>query len=109
MTVSGIESIAHYIEQPGYFVKCLLTDSAAVFFPGSVQHRDVKKGAVSYEDDYRGNALAATVTPGRIEIRFHQDYGDERVRAIARDLLRSPEMVWASSFAVSYQGRALLP
>lgn len=64
MKVTGIESIKHYIEQPGCFVKCLLTDSDAVFFPGSIQHRDVKRDGVSSEDDYRGNALAATIVPG---------------------------------------------
>lgn len=66
MTVAGIESIKHCIEQPGYFVKCLLTDSVAVFFSGSIQHRDVKRDGVSYEDEYRGNALAATISPGRL-------------------------------------------
>ncbi|WP_157211053.1 hypothetical protein [Verrucomicrobium spinosum] len=66
MTVAGIESIKHYVEQPGCFVKCLLTDSVAVFFPGSNQHRDVKRDGVSYEDDYQGNALAATIVPGRL-------------------------------------------
>ena len=109
MTVSGIESIRHYITQAGYFVKCILTDSAAVFFPGTIQHRDVKQNGASYEDDYQGNALAATVAPGRIDIRFHQDYADERVRTICRDLFRCPDMAWASSFAILYQGRTLTP
>jgi hypothetical protein len=107
MKVTGIESIKQYLEQPGYFVKCLLTDSVAVFFPGSIQHRDVKRDGVSYEDDYRGNALAATVTPGRIDIRFHQGFNDEQVGSICRNLLSCPDMAWASSFSVCYQGRLL--
>jgi hypothetical protein len=104
MKVLGLESIAHYLVQPGYFVKGLLTDSVVVFFPGTIQHRDVKREGASYEDDYKGNALAATATPGRLDIRFHKDYTDERVRGICRDLLRCPEMAWAASFRVSYQG-----
>ncbi|WP_038171904.1 hypothetical protein [Verrucomicrobium sp. BvORR106] len=107
MTIAGIESIQHCIEQPGYFVKCLLIDTVAVFFPGSIQHRDVKREGVSYEDDYRGNALAATIVPGRIDIRFHQNYHDQRVSSICRNLLSCPDMAWARSFSVIYQGRLL--
>ena len=109
MKISGIDSIKPYTDLPGYFVKCLLTDFAAVLFPGSLQHRDVKRDGVSYEDDYRGNALAATITPGRIDIRFHKDYADDRVRRICHELLQSPEMDWASSFAAFYQGRPVTP
>jgi hypothetical protein len=108
MTVTGIGSIQHYIDKPGYFVKCLITDSAAIFFPGTIQHRDVKRDGVSYEDDYQGNALAATIVPGRIDIRFHQDFSDERVRSICRLLLGLPTMKWASLFTVTYQGRTLI-
>jgi hypothetical protein len=108
MTVTGIESITPAIQQPGFFVKCILTDSVAVFFPGSVQHRDVKQLGASYEDNYRGNALAATIAPGRIDVRFHQDYSDERVRRICRELLRSAEMAWAATYSISYQGRPLI-
>ena len=38
-------------------LKFLLNDSAIAFFPASQQHRDVKLEGLSYEDDYRGNAL----------------------------------------------------
>lgn len=107
MRTSGLESIRHYISQQGYFVKCILTDSVAVFFPGSVQHRDVKSDGASYEDDYRGNALAATIVPGRIDVRFHEQYADERVSRICRDLVRNPDMIWATGFEVTYQGRCL--
>jgi hypothetical protein len=107
MTVSGMESISQAIQQPGYFVKCILADSAATFFPGTIQHRDIKRHGLSYEDDYRGNAMAATITPGRMDIRFHPAYPEEKVRTICRRLVQSPGMEWLGSFAVSYQGRTL--
>jgi hypothetical protein len=107
MRVSGLETIRPYIAAEGYFVKCILNASSAVFFPGSIQHRDVKQEGVSYEDDYRGNAMAATIAPGMIDVRFHRDYPDERVRSIFGKMLALPEMAWAEGFTVRYQGRVL--
>ena len=103
-----LESIAQYLANEGYFVKCIANSSAAVFFPGSIQHREVKRDGVSFEDDYQGNAMAATITPGRIDIRFHKDFSDDVVRSIFGDLLALPELGWAASFTVQYQGRTLL-
>ncbi|MEK7950744.1 hypothetical protein [Luteolibacter soli] len=107
MKVFGLESLSPYLAAEGYFVKCVLNSSAAVFFPGTIQHRDVKQEGVSYEDDYRGNAMAATITPGMIDVRFHRDYPDEMVRSISKRLLALPEMAWAKEFMVRYQGRVL--
>lgn len=108
MKALGLESIARDLAKDGYFVKCVANSTSAVFFPGSLQHREVKRDGLSYEDDYQGNALAATITPGRIDIRFHKNFSDEVVRSIFRDLLALPELVWAASFTVIYQGRTLL-
>ncbi len=108
MKALGLESIAQEVATEGYFVKCIVNSSGAIFFPGTVQHRDVKRESVSYEDDYRGNALAATITPGKIDIRFHQNYPDDTVRSIFEELLGLPNLAWATSFTVRYQGRTLL-
>ena len=107
MKVFGLPSISPYLAGEGYFVKCVLNSSAAVFFPGSVQHRDVKQEGVSYEDDYGGNAMAATITPGMIDVRFHQVFADGVVKEIFDRLLALPEMSWAKGFTVRYQGRVL--
>ncbi len=107
MKAFGLENIAAAVSAEGYFVKCIVNATAAVFFPGSIQHRDVKREGVSYEDDYRGNAMAATLTPGMIDVRFHKDYADPVVKAIFDELLGLPEMKWAAGFAVRYQGRVL--
>jgi hypothetical protein len=109
MNISGLDTISGDIAQAGYFVKCILTDRVAVFFPGSIQHRDVKRDGASYEDDYKGNAMAATITPGRMDIRFHERYSDEAVQRIAASVLGCQEMEWASGFSIIYQGRTLIP
>jgi hypothetical protein len=107
MKVFGLPSVSHYLAAEGYFVKCVFNASAAVFFPGSIQHRDVKQEGVSYEDDYRGNAMAATFTPGMIDVRFHEAFADSAVKEIFDRLLAQPEMSWAKGFTVRYQGRVL--
>jgi hypothetical protein len=107
VTVLGLNSIAPAIAAEGYFVKAIVNSTAAVFFPGTIQHRDIKRDGVSYEDDYRGNALAATITPGMIDVRFHKEYADALVKSLFDQLLALPEMQWAAGFMVRYQGRVL--
>jgi len=107
MKVFGLESISQELATDGYFVKCIFNSSVAIFFQGTVQHRDIKRDGVSYEDDYRGNAMAATITPGRIDIRFHRAYSDDSVRLIFQKILSLPELNWASEFLVLYQGRLI--
>ncbi len=107
MKVLGLESISMDLEASGYFVKCIVNSEAAVFFPGTIQHRDVKQEGVSYEDGYLGNAMAATITPTVMDVRFHRNYTDDLVRSIFSSLLQSHDMKWASGFAVRYQGRTL--
>ena len=108
MKAIGLETITQDLEKEGYFVKCIVTSSAAVFFLGTIQHRDIKREGVSYEDDYRGNAMAVTITPGMIDIRFHKAYPDDTVKSIFAKLLALPDLNWASAFTVRYQGRALI-
>ena len=108
MKVFGVGEIAATVSQDGYFVKCIVNSHAAVFFPGSIQHRDVKREGVSYEDDYQGNAMAAVIKPNRIEVRFHSGFSDDTVRSIFSELLRLPALEWASGSSVEYRGRRLI-
>jgi len=108
MKAFGLESITQNLESEGYFVKSIVNTSAAIFFPGTIQHREIKREGVSYEDDYQGNAMAVTITPGKIDIRFHSAYPDDTVRSIFQKLLSLPELRWASGFSVQYQGRSLI-
>lgn len=67
----------------------------------------MKREGVSYENDYLGNAMAATITPGQIDVRFHRNYPDEAVRSIFDCLLGLPGMEWAADFVIRYQGRVI--
>ncbi len=87
--------------------KFILNDSAIVFFSTSQQHNSVKQHGLSYEDDYRGNALAGIFTGNRIEIRFHRDFTDERVRSIWSQVCADPELTFLKDWEVYYQGRKL--
>ena len=88
-------------------LKFLLNDSAIAFFPASQQHRDMKFEGLSYEDDYRGNALAGVVTLERVEIRFHKAFSDERIKSIWARVLSIPEVACAGLGRLYYQGREI--
>jgi hypothetical protein len=89
-------------------VKFILNASGILFFPATQQHRDTKSHGLSYEDEYRGNAVAGLVLPDRVEIRFHKDFSDERIRAIWRGVLLSPELANARFGQLFYQGRVII-
>ena len=108
MKIRGMETIRFLMERDGYFVKCIVNSNSVVFFPGTIQHRDMKVEGLSYEDDYLGNAMAAVIKPGKIEIRFHEHFTDEAVRIIFQSVLKDPEMIWARGFRVTYQGRNII-
>jgi len=95
------------LKEPRGSLKFLLNDSAIVFFPAAQQHCDVKLEGLSYEDDYRGNALAGLVTPERVEIRFHRVFSDEHVRNLWSRVLAIREVAGAGLGRVYYQGREI--
>lgn len=107
MIVYGFDSIAPMLEQDGYLFKMLVNDSGVVFFPHTTEHRDATQSGIQYADDSRGNALAAMVKPGRIEIRFHRHFTDERVKRLIDRILLLPELEFARSFVFAYQARTL--
>ncbi len=47
------------------------------------------------------------VKPGRIEIRFHDNFSDERVKQLVDRMLLLPDLEFARSFVFTYQARAL--
>jgi hypothetical protein len=108
MQVYGLDSIRSELESDGYFFKLLANERAALFFPRSIEHRDAKAHGLDYEDDLRGNALAATVVPGRVDFRRHRAFSDERVKSIALAILGHPDTQFACGFQVTYQGRLLI-
>jgi hypothetical protein len=107
MLLFGVEFLEALAKQPGFAAKMVFSDAGALFFASSLQHREQKAPQISYEDDYAGNALAAMLGPGRIEIRYHRDFSDGRVTQIVRTLLAEPRLVFMRGWQVPYQGRPL--
>jgi hypothetical protein len=102
LNVTGQDSITTELSQPSFLVKCLLSESAAAFFPARIQHSEFRAGGLRYEDDSRGNALAGTITPRRFAIRLHAKFSPSLVARLARDLLDHPDLAWASGVPVFY-------
>ncbi len=99
---------ADLLDQAKGSLKFILNDGGIVFFPATKQHRDTKSHGLSYEDDYRGNAVAGIVISDRVEIRFHKAFSDDRIRTIWRSVLSSPELVSAKPGQLYYQGREIV-
>ncbi len=107
MNIIGADFLAATLESDGYFLKMIVNDSAAHFFPYTTEHRDATQPGLCYKDDSLGNALAATIKPGRIDIRFHHAFTDAHVRSIVQRLRQHPDVQSLAVFSVTYQGRSL--
>lgn len=108
MKVYGLDTIQTLVQSDGYIFKMVANEVGVILFPHTTEHRDMHQPGINYADDNAGNALAAMVKPGRIEFRHHRSFSDERVRRIANGILTHSDLAFASSFAVTYQGRTLI-
>ena len=86
MHLVGVEHVLAIVEGIAFDGKMVINEHGAVFGPVSTQHRDLKAGGISYADDYKGNALAAMLAPGKIEVRYHKAFTDEDVARLLRAL-----------------------
>ncbi len=107
MYLTGVEFLKTLNEQAGFSAKMVFNESGALFFSVNLQHRDQKGPQISYEGDYAGNALAAMLAPGWIEIRYHKDFSDARVTEVLRTILAEPKLAFMRDWRVTYQGRRL--
>lgn len=107
MTLVGAELLARLARHEVASLKMVFNATGALIFPMSAQHRDNKLPGISYEDDYHGNALAAMIRPGEIEIRFHREFRDADVASILKCLLVRPEMQSLAGARATYQGRPI--
>ncbi len=99
---------ADLLEHTQGTLKFILNESCIFFFPATQQHRDSKSHGLSYEDDYRGNAVAGIVMHDRVEIRYHKAFSDDRIRTIWRRVLSCPELAIARLGQLYYQGREIV-
>lgn len=88
-------------------LKFILNDIGIAFFPMGQQHRDMKVSGLSYEDDYRGNAVAGLIGAERVDIRFHSAFTDERIRGLWSRVKALPEVAAAGLGQLYYQGRRI--
>ena len=87
--------------------KMVLNERGAVLLGASREHREMKAAGISYEDNYKGKALAAMLAPGLVEIRYHAGCTDGAVERLMKHLLACEELSRMSGWRVTYQGRLL--
>ena len=107
MILIGVEFLQSQIAQGGFTAKLVFNHKGAIFFPANEQHRDQKAAGIYYADESAGNALAAMVSPGKIEIRNHRDFSPERVAQIIEQLLANEQLVNLRTWQFTYRGQAL--
>jgi hypothetical protein len=107
MLIVGAESLHALPPGDATLLKLVFNANGAILFPATEQHRDQKMPGLSYEDDYRGNALAATLSEGKIDVRYHERFSAEVVASLIARLADQPELALLKAWRVTYQGRAL--
>lgn len=90
-------------------LKFISNEEAIIFFPSSLQHRSIKAHGLSYEDDYKGNAVAGIVNGKQVEIRFHAAFSDNRILNLWTLILVTAQKadLNLTDFTLHYQGRKL--
>ncbi len=105
MLILGSEFLVSIADAGCFAVKMVFNARGAIVFGADREHRDMKATGISYEDDYRGDALAAMLSPGRIEVRYHERFTDDEVARLVGQLQRRAELWPLSGCVVTYQGR----
>lgn len=106
MLILGLNHLTALNDRRVLSLKMVFNTNGAIIFSTTRQHRDMKAENISYEDDYKGNALAAMLSPGLIEIRFHKSYSDADVARLVSTLIARPELALMSIWNATYQGRS---
>jgi len=58
MLLIGADYLEELVEQGGFYsAKVVFNAKGAIFFPVNQEHRNQKASGISYEDNYKGNAL----------------------------------------------------
>ncbi|MFO0832354.1 MAG: hypothetical protein U0637_11020 [Phycisphaerales bacterium] len=103
----GTEFLRSLPTLPRFTARMVFNRAGAIVFPANQQHRDQKAVGISYEDGSVGNAMAAELEPGRIDIRYHQDFQDAEVAGILGRVVRMPDFAVFRDAEVTYGGRVL--
>ncbi|XZE35653.1 hypothetical protein SH501x_001156 [Pirellulaceae bacterium SH501] len=106
MQIIGLDSLQAFYRS-NFELKVVVNERAALIFPCANEHRDMKVDGLSYEDDYRGNALAAMLRPNQIEFRFHSSFSSSRVLTIGTSFFKLAKEHLKSPFSIHYQGTVI--
>jgi hypothetical protein len=71
MVLIGVEFMLSLVEEDHFSAKMVFNDKGAIFFRVNQQHCYQKAEGISYKDNCEGNALAAMLAAGKVEIRYH--------------------------------------
>jgi hypothetical protein len=107
MQIVGVDIANEIASGTRSTAKVVFNRTGAIFFPATEQHRDQRAPGISYEDDHKGNALAALLTDKHFEIRFHPAFSDEQVRELLGALTETAELSFLQTWATTYQARSL--
>ncbi len=86
MHIVGKDFLQSCLAEEGYFLKLILNEHAAHFFPHNTEHSDASLPGLRYQHESLGNAVAATIKPAQINIRRHRAFSAERLKAIVERL-----------------------
>lgn len=103
----GTDIINQLIDGSIHHAKMVFNDRGFIAFPTPIQHNTMKAEGISYEDNYAGNAMAAVLKPGFIEVRFHRDFDDRAVARILGTLLATTALSALHPVSATYQGRPI--
>jgi hypothetical protein len=90
-----------------YQFKAIFNARGIIFFPMSRQHRQTKAEGISYDDGPSGNAVAAVISLGQVDIRNDPRFAAETVRRILEDILQDGRLEPLRGFTVTYQGKVI--
>ena len=107
MIVIGVGHIMPLLVQQHFSAKMVFNGHGAIVFSVHQEHRTQTAEKISYEDNYKGNALAAMLAPNKIEIRYHNAFTDARVAIIIAQLKQHPDLYFMVDWNATYQGRQL--
>jgi hypothetical protein len=93
--------------KPHYRFKAVFNDRGIVLGPATAEHKTLCGAGIAYVDDERGNAVAALVSGGRLEIRRHAAFSPDRIQGILRRLEALPQLAPIRGFQVANGGRPL--
>ena len=88
--------------------KIVFNGAGVIFFPANEQHRDQRAPGISYDDNYTGNALAATLHDRQIEVRYHQAFSESQVVNLISALVQRLNLKFLRDWRITYQGREIV-